>query len=156
MTSLVEFLSRLVRCSSGSALVEATITIPIIISLMVGGVDFGMAFSAHATVGKSVRNAARYLGGFPPSVACSNWAVANAKNLAVYGKVSYVAGDSPLITGWQTDGGTDNNVSVDCSTPSVIVVSAKAPYNTLMLAAVLPGVGILTLSAQHEEQSIGG
>jgi Flp pilus assembly protein TadG len=156
MTSLLEFLSRLARCSSGSALVEATITIPIIISLMAGGVDFGMAFSAHATVGKSVRNAARYLGSLPPSVACSNWAVANAKHLAVYGKVNYVVGDSPLITGWQTDGGTNNNVSVDCSMPSVIVVSAKVPYNTLMLAAVLPGVGTLTLSTQHEEQSNGG
>lgn len=156
MISLVEFLSRLARCSSGSALVEATITIPIIISLMVGGVDFGMAFSAHATMGKSVRDAARYLGSLPPSVACSNWAIANAKNLAVYGKVRYVAGDSPLITGWQTDGGTKNNVSVDCSTPSVIVVSATVPYNTLMLAAVLPAIGTLTLSTQHEEQSIGG
>jgi Flp pilus assembly protein TadG len=156
MTSLVEFVSRLARCSFGSALVEATITIPLVISLMAGGVDFGMAFSAHATVGKSVRDAARYLGSLPPSVACTTWAIANAKNLAVYGKVSYAVGDSPLITGWQTDGGADNNVRVDCSALPFIVVSAKVPYNILMLAAVLPGVGKLTLSTQHVEQSIGG
>ena len=90
MTSLGEFLSRLVRCSSGSALVEATLYMPIAISLMVGGVDFGMAFSAHATVGKSVRDAARYLGSlptWPTPVACStDWAITNAKNLAVLWK----------------------------------------------------------------------
>jgi Flp pilus assembly protein TadG len=156
MTSLVEFLPRLARCSSGSAMVETTVILPIIISLMVGGVDFGMAFSAHATVGKSVRAAARYLGSLPRMAACSTWAIANAKNLAVFGKLNPGAGDSALISGWQTEGGTDNNVSVDCSTPSIIIMSAKAPYNTLMLGALLPGIGTITLSAQHEEQSIGG
>ena len=156
MTSLIEFLSRLARCSSGSAMVETAITMPIMISLMVGGVDFGMAFSAHATIGKSVRDAARYLGGLPTTAACSTWAIANAKNLAVFGKLNPGAGDPGLISGWQTDGGTGNNVSVDCSTPSIIIVSAKAPYRTLMLSAVLPRIGTITLSAQHEEQSIGG
>jgi Flp pilus assembly protein TadG len=156
MTSLLEALTRLARCSSGNALVETTIILPIMISLMAGGVDFGMAFSAHATVGKSVRDAARYLGSLPATAACSTWAIANAKNLAVYGKLSAGPDDSALISGWQTDGETDNNVSVDCSTPSVIIVSAKAPYRTLMLGAVLPRIGTITLSAQHEEQSIGG
>ena len=137
-------------------MVETALTMPIMISLMVGGVDFGLAFSAHATVGKSVRNAARYLGSLPPTAACSTWAIANAKNLAVFGKLSPGAGDSALISGWQTDGGAENNVSVDCSNPSIIVVSAKTPYSTLMLGAVLPGIGTITLSAQHEEQSIGG
>jgi Flp pilus assembly protein TadG len=156
MTSFVKYLSRLARCSSGSAMVETAITLPLMISLMVGGVDFGMAFSAHATVGKSVRNAARYLGSLPTTAACSTWAIANAKNLAVFGKLSPGAGDNVLISGWQTDGGTKNNVSVDCSNPPVIVVSAKVPYSTLMLGAILPGIGTITLSAQHEEQSIGG
>ena len=137
-------------------MVESAITLPLMISLMVGGVDFGMAFSTHATVGKSVRNAARYLGSLPTTAACSTWAIANAKNLAVFGKLSPGAGDSALISGWQTDGGTKNNVTVDCSNPLVIVVSGRAPYSTLMLGAVLPGIGTITLSAQHEEQSIGG
>ena len=67
-------------------MVEMALIMPIMISLMVGGVDFGMAFSAHATMGKSVRNAARYLGSLPKAAACSSWAIANAKNLAVFGK----------------------------------------------------------------------
>jgi Flp pilus assembly protein TadG len=137
-------------------MVETAIILPIMISLMVGGVDFGVAFSAHATVGKSVRDAARYLGSLPTTAACSTWAIANAKNLAVFGVLSPGDGDTALISGWQTDGGTDNNVGVDCSTPSIIIVSAKAPYRTFMLGAVLPGIGTITLSAQHEEQSIGG
>jgi Flp pilus assembly protein TadG len=156
MTSLVELIFRLARCSSGSALVETAIILPIMISLMVGGVDFGMAFSAHAAVGKSVRDAARYLGSLPPTAACSTWAIANAKKLAVFGKLNPGPDDTALISGWQTDGGTGNNVSVDCSTPSVVIVSAEAPYRTLMLGAVLPRIGTMTLSAQHEEQSIGG
>src|SRR5215468_10877208 len=114
MTSLVESLFRRARASSGSALVETAVILPIMISLMVGGVDFGMAFSAHATVGKSVRDAARYLGSLPPwptPVACNNWAQTNAKNLAVYGNLAGTG--SPLIPGWST-----GNVSIsftDCT-----------------------------------------
>jgi Flp pilus assembly protein TadG len=159
MTSLVELLSRLARCSSGSVLVEATIYMPIAISLMVGGVDFGMAFSAQATVEKSVRDAARFLASLPiPPISatrlgCSTWAIAKAKNLAVYGNLS---GTGPaLISGWQTGGGANNQVNVDCSNADKILVSAKAPYTTLMLGAVLPGVGTFTLSAQHEECTDG-
>ncbi len=136
-------------------MVETAITMPIMIALMAGGVDFGMALSAHATVGKSVRTAARYLGSLPTTTACSSWATANAKNLAVFGKLRPGVGDSALISGWQTDGGTDNNVSVDCSNPSVVIVSGRAPYSTFMLGAVWPGIGTITLSARHEEQLIG-
>ena len=151
MNSMARYLSRVVRCTSGSATVEMALIMPIMISLMVGGVDFGMAFSAHATMGKSVRNAARYLGSLPKAAACSSWAITNAKNLAVFGKVSPGAGDSALVSGWRTNGGTDNNVSVDCSTPSIVIVSAKTPYDIL----VLPGAHTITLSTQHEEQLIG-
>jgi Flp pilus assembly protein TadG len=155
MTSLFGLLSKLARCASGSAIVEATIVIPIAISLMAGGVDFGMAFYADATIGKSVRDAARYLGSLPPNVTCSAWAVSKAQNLAIYGNV---AGDgSELISGWTRNGGADNHVTVtvdDCSNPSTVTVSARAPYTTLMLGAILPSVGTLTLSAQHVEQVV--
>jgi hypothetical protein len=167
MIPLVEFLSRLARCAFGSALVEATIYVPIAISLMVGGVDFGRAFFADATVGKSVRDAARYLASLPipptnpTRVGCSTWAIKNAKYLAVYGKVSPNDGDPALISGWManfTSGITvpDTKVKVDCSDASKILVRAHASYIPLMLGAVLPGIGTLSLSAQHEEQAVGG
>src|SRR3974390_2423961 len=116
MNSMAQYLSRIVPCTSGSATVEMAFIMPIMISLMVGGVDFGMAFSAHATMGKSVRNAARYLGSLPKAAACSSWAIANAKNLAVFGKVGPGADDSALISGWRTNGGGDKKGSVDLCT----------------------------------------
>ena len=164
MTSLGEFLSRLVRCSSGSAMVEATLYMPIAISLMVGGVDFGMAFSAHATVGKSVRDAARFLGSLPTTptaVACiggpTGWAATKAKHLAVYGTLDVVAGETPLIPGWSTTNVTVAFNPTDCSSPDFrITVSATATYSPLILGAV-PGIGTtFTLSTQHVQESAGG
>ena len=61
MRSMFKFLLRFASCSSGSALVEMTIVVPVAISLMAGGVDFGLALSTQATGSKSVRDAARYL-----------------------------------------------------------------------------------------------
>src|SRR3974390_1049306 len=116
MNSMARYLSRVVRCTRGSATVEMALIMPIMISLMVGGVDFGMAFSAHATMGKSVRNAARYLGSLPKAAACSSWGIANAKNLAVFGKVGPGADDSALISGWRTNGGAEKNVRVELCT----------------------------------------
>ena len=52
MRSLFKLLARVARCTSGSALVEMTIVVPVAISLMAGGVDFGMAFATLATGSK--------------------------------------------------------------------------------------------------------
>ena len=139
---------------------EATIYMPIAISLMVGGVDFGMALSVHATVGKSVRDAGRYLGSlptWPTPVACTLWAQTRAQHLAVYGTLDTVPGETPLIPGWRTTDVTISFQPADCSNPNyIITVSATARYTTLMLGAVLPGVGTFTLSAQHLQESAGG
>src|SRR5438132_4415015 len=124
MKSLVKFLIQVARCSSGSALVESTLVMPIAISLLFGGLDFGWGFTTWATGQKSVRDASRYLGNLPGSIVsttgtpptwsgCPSWAVTNAKNLAVYGNIA--GSGSALVTGWQVSGGSNNNVSVDCS-----------------------------------------
>lgn len=166
MRPLFNFLLRLGRCSSGSALVEMTIIAPMAISLMVGGVDFGMALSTQATGSKSVRDAARYLAILPASVVCSTQALTNAQRLAVYGNLTGIG--LPLITGWSANGGANNYVNVrfldpnnnfqvtSCNTsPSVIQVQAEFPYRTIMLSAIVPNTGTLTLFAQHEEPSSG-
>src|SRR5450631_3669781 len=67
MKPLFEFFLRLAHCSSGSALVETAIVVPVAISLMAGAVDFGMALSTQTTLSKSVRNAARYMASLPTS-----------------------------------------------------------------------------------------
>ena len=71
MKSLIKPLLRFARCTSGNALVEATIVIPMVISLMAGGVDFGLILSTQATAEKSVRAAARYLATVPPAAVCT-------------------------------------------------------------------------------------
>jgi len=153
MRSLIKIFLRLGRCSSGGAIIESAITMPLAISLMVGVVDFGMGFQAWATGNKSVRDAARYLGSLSQGTACLTSAITNAKNLAVYGNIA--GSGSALVTGWQVNGGTNNNVSVDCSTPGVVVVTANFPYNPLMLPAFMPFTGTVTLSARHEEDIVG-
>jgi hypothetical protein len=122
-------------------MLEMTIVVPMAITLMAGGVDFGMALSTQATLSKSVRDAARYLGNLPASAGCPGWAVTNATALV-------------------TPGAT---VSVDCSTP-VAIVSAQLPYNSIIVGTFCASINqtncttlsAFTLSAQHEERQVGG
>jgi Flp pilus assembly protein TadG len=152
MKSLFKFLLRLARCSSGSALVEMAIIVPVTIALMIGGVDFGWWVSTQATGSKSVRDAARYLGSLPASDC--NAATANAKNLAVYG--SFTAG-TPLIPNWQP-----SDVTVTCPlTQSSVTVFATFPYKSIIVTSAMalyfPALpSTFTLSTQHVEPQVGG
>jgi len=150
MRSLVKTSLRLARCSSGNALVEMTIVVPVTISLAAGGVDFGMALTTQATAGKSVRDAARYLGSLRASEC--NDQISNAQNIAVYGNLSGTG--TALVPNWDANGGANNNVNITCG--STIVVSAKIPYDSIILVSFLPISGTLTLSTQHEEPQLGG
>ena len=58
---MFDLLRRLAGCTSGAATLEAAIVLPVAISLMVGGVEFGNLFLTYGTAAKSVRDAARYL-----------------------------------------------------------------------------------------------
>jgi len=154
MKPLFNLFLRLARCSSGNAFVEMAIILPVAISLMAGGVDFGLWASTQATGSKSVRNAARYMGSLPTNIGCPGWAVQNAQYLAVYGQMN--AG-TPLIPTWQT-----SNVTVTCApftdaegnAVTTVTVRATFPYNSIMLATFLRA-GSLTLSTQHEELQVG-
>jgi Flp pilus assembly protein TadG len=140
-----------------------SIIIPVAISLMAGGVDFGWWVSTQATGSKSVRDAARYLATLPTSIsACSNpQAVANAQSLAVYGKLGGVDGtDTPLVPGWQMNGGTNNNVTVTCpgsadcpSGSQFVCVTAYFPYNSLIHTWL--SIPPTTLIAKHKEVQVG-
>ena len=150
MRSLFKSLLRLARCSSGNALVEMTIVVPVAISLMVGGVDFGLALSTQATAAKSVRNAARYMGSQRAGDCTAQ--IASAQNLAVYGNLAGTG--NPLVPNWNASGGTNNNVNITCG-PSIIV-SAKIPYTSIIGATFLPIGSTYTLGTQHEEPQVGG
>jgi len=127
-----------------------TIIVPVAISLMAGGVDFGLALTTQATASKSVRDAARYLGSLRASEC--NDQISNAQNIAVYGNLSGTG--TALVPNWDANGGANNNVNITCG--STIVVSAKIPYDSIILVSFLPISGTLTLSTQHEEPQLGG
>jgi hypothetical protein len=141
---------------------------PLVISLMVGSTDFGRAFAVSSTADKSLRNAARYLARVPcgsgapgsctsATTTICGWGLTNAKNLAVYGKLTVSAGDQPLIPGWSTSNITLTLPTNNCSallSPTVIRLEATVPFTGLMLGAV--GLSnAITMHVQHEERWIG-
>jgi hypothetical protein len=138
------------RCTSGTATLEGAIVIPVAISLMAGGVEFGQLFSAYGTAEKSMRDAARYLARVPQTGICT-WGRQNARNLALYGNLSGTG--NPLIPTW-TDP-TTVDVYPSCPPPSdVIDLRANVPYTGLMFGAI--GLSnVWTLYAKHQERFIG-
>jgi Flp pilus assembly protein TadG len=140
---MFKFLLRLAHCSSGSALLEMAIIIPVAISLMAGGIHFGWALSTQATVNKSVRDAARYLSTLPAGAVCG-WGQSNAANLVTQN----LSGSSVTITTNQP-----NNSCPTCpsTTPPgacfTIIVTATFPYKSIFLTH--------TMIAQHQEPWIG-
>jgi len=159
MTSLFDLLLRLVRCTSGTAALEGALVMPVAIALMAGGVEFGRVYSTASTADKSMRSAARYLARVPcDPTGCGicGWGLTNAKNLAVYGKLTVAAGDQPLIKGWSTSNVTLQQPS-DCGAlpnPTIIQLKATVPFTAIMLSAV--GLSnTITMNVQHEERWIG-
>jgi hypothetical protein len=147
-------LLKLARCTSGTATLEGIIVLPLAISLMAGGVEFGRIFAAYGTADKSMRDASRYLARVQLGHV-SGWGLDNAKSLAVYGKIGGTDADTPLIPGWTPDTITCSTCAdVDAGNTDVIHLQAAVPYTVLMLSVVgLPNA--YTLSVQHEERFIG-
>ena len=142
MKSLCRLMVQLARCTSGSALVEMTIILPIMVALMGGAVDFGMAYSTQATLGKSARDAARYLAGLPSNAYCQSWAVGNAKSLV------------KAIIPSATVNVTFNPSSCPGVPSAVITVQVQDDYDSVILSTFLPTKFVLV--AQHEEVQVGG
>ena len=162
----LRFLRELARCTSGSAVLEGALVVPVAIVLMAGGVEFGRLFSAYGTANKSMRDAARYLARVPDkdsggTLTIANicgWGLDNAKNLAMYGKMNPTTGvDQPVIPGW-TDPTTITLQSPNCGAapaePIIIDLRAAVPYSGFMFTVV--GLSnTWTLSVKHQERSIG-
>ena len=159
MKPLFRFFVQLKRCSSGSALVETTVVMPVLILLMVGAVDFGLTFTTHATAQKTVRDATRYLSRVPESEICG-WGLNKAKHLAVTGTLDPTV-TTPVIGGYTEDMVTLTKPTAgECAAlPANIVVRLEAsiPYTAPMLASVgfFGFTNAFTINVAHEEQSIG-
>lgn len=155
----------------GVAMIEAAIVIPMLIFIMVGVMDFGLAYSDLTTAQQSIRNTGRYLSKLPSSRICT--AIGNeGKNLAVYGKTSPGTSDLPLITGWAKSG--TGNITIVAkeiasnditATETTGCTASEPPYRRIVITATVPYTSIawsvlglpgsINLSAQHEERWIG-
>jgi Flp pilus assembly pilin Flp len=156
MSNARHTLRRFARDTSGTALVEMAIVLPLALSLMIGGVEFGRVLSVYSTADKSVRNAARYLARVPETGVCS-WGLTYARNLALYGVGNPGQDDEPLIASWTAPG------SITLTAPAcgsftddtILVLDAAVPFDVFMLSA-LPGLSnSFTLSLRHEERHVG-
>jgi Flp pilus assembly protein TadG len=157
MKRVLKFFLRFAHCSSGNAMVEMTLITPIAISLMAGGVDFGMALATQATGSKSIHDAARYLASLPATAVCggTTWGVTNAQNLAVYGNIAGTG--NSLISGWSTDKVHVSYTSGCTNSPPQafnITVTATFTYNPIILTPLVPIASSYTMSATHQEASI--
>ena len=152
MRSILDLVGRALRCSSGTASIEAVLVLPVSIALMAGGTEFARGFSHYSTADKAMRGAARYLARVPEDAICS-WGLNNARNLAVYGKL-VPGGADPLIPGWTTD--TVTSPTCDGAFPAEIVIQLQTslPFTFEMLSAV--GLSNeITINVKHEERHIG-
>jgi hypothetical protein len=167
MKAILGSMYKFLRCNSGTATLEGALVIPVATMLMAGAVEFGQLFSIYGTAAKSMRDATRYLARVPQAHICDNWALNNAKDLAVYGKLNPTNADQPLIPNWTPEYISSSNSG---ESSSLILVSPNCPsadssFMIIELSAAVPYAGSMfgvirlsntwTLNVKHQERSIG-
>ena len=80
----------------GQSLLEFAITLPILLLLAAGTIEFGRAFYQYNTLSKAVREAARYMASKP----YNSTERTNAARIAVYGNVTGTG--TPILPGLTT------------------------------------------------------
>lgn len=129
----------LLKYQRGLAMVEAAITLPFLIFVMLAATEFTNAFVTHTTLTKAVRDGARWAAEDAVNFSTRQWELdanlkADIRNLVVYGNKG---GTGAAIV----PGLTAANVSVDrLGTTSNVEVSVTYPYSGL-LGSVLPTFG---------------
>jgi hypothetical protein len=160
---MITFILRLRDCTSGSALLEATIVFPVVLVLMVGVIDIGRAIQDYHTADKSMRSAARYLARVPADATCA-WGWDRAQNLAMYGTINPeeqngVIVSPPLILGWTDKNTLTLNRDPVCADapgdPMTIAISADVPIPTPFITAIGMSSSV-NVRVRHEERHIGG
>lgn len=124
----------------GLALVEAAITLPFLIFVMLAASEFTFAFVQHTTLTKAVRDGARFVAEEAINRATGQveWTAAlqdGAKNLVVYGNKSGAGAGTPVVPGLSVVDVAVNNLG-----GNNFEVSVTYPY-TGILGSVLPTFG---------------
>lgn len=161
-------LGRLWRNDKGTALVEATLVVPVILTLAAGVYEFSWYFYKQQLVETGVRDAARYLArtapdSDPPTNPCSDAAkVTIAQNIATYGIAAPAANDKLRVATWNPA-----DVTLTCTTiansagnylgaASIYIVTASTSFPDPSLGFFsLLGLSPPDLSASHAQRSIG-
>jgi Flp pilus assembly protein TadG len=151
--------------AEGSVLIEATVLLPMLLTLMLGLFEFSWYFHKQQLVESGVRDAARYLarvaldGTNPCSLTTPVDFAANARNIAVTGLSS---GGTARVPGWTT-----GNVTLSCATfnnsgaayeggATIYLVTASTNFADPALGFFgLLSLTAPNLSASHVERSIG-
>jgi len=124
----------------GVAIVEFTVTLPLLLLLILVTVEFGRAFMQYNTLTKAVRDGVRYLAseailGQTGIVVIDTQLVSSARNLVVYGNVTGTG--SPALPGLS---GADITV-VAGANPGDIVVRAAYSYDPVFFTLPMFGLG---------------
>lgn len=156
-------LRRLARENAGGALVELTLLMPLLLTLLCGMAEFGLMLRQYGVLDKGVRDAARFVARAAGTTPCPSpgWSGAvetAAKNLVLTGSPT---GGSPLIK-TLTDPSVVSLSASSCQPgfrgPAAgvysVTVTAGAPYEDLGLLSFL-GLDPPTLTVSHEQLVIG-
>ena len=153
------------RDAEGSVLIEATILMPFLVTLMFGLFEFSWYFHKQQLVEAGVRDAARYLarvapdGTNPCTLTTPIDFAATARNIAVTGVAS---GGTARVPGWTT-----GSVNLSCTTfnnsgatydggATIYLVTATTNFADPTLGYFgLLNLTARNLSASHTERSIG-
>lgn len=169
-----ETLSTLARdlaaAEDGVSLVEFTLVMPLLFSLLAGFLEFGRVIQHHQVIEKQMRAAARYLARVPDigqsgdgtCVATPGSAADAARSLALYGTLS--DGTTPLIAYWDDPASVciEGPEAVDVTdeagttfTVDTVAVETAVAYQDLGFLSLLGLGDTITLRARHEEPYIG-
>jgi Flp pilus assembly protein TadG len=170
---MVSLLKRLIREDRGTAVLEAAVVFPLLMTLGFGAFEFSNAFFEHQEITTGVRDAARYLAREATTAAnptCGTAIPASqglAQNLAVYGNI---AGSTPARVPTWTTGEVAitvttqaNPIDPNTSEPTyrgpdplcIITVKATVPYPQLGFMGAI-GLTAPTFTVAHFERWIGG
>jgi hypothetical protein len=152
--------------ADGSALVEASILVPLLIVLFFGVFEFSWYFHKQQLVEIGVRDAARYLAAASSDPCANATLLTNAKNLATTGSIDASLPDR--VAGWNPgdvqipcpsgfDVPNPGNTTYNCAnspTCHVVYVTTTIPDPALGYFALLGG-RVPNISASHAERAIG-
>ena len=114
------------RALRGVAIVEMTVALPVLLVLMLVGVELTRAFVQFHVLTHSVRDASRFLSkeskpGSSGNVILTNTVIQQTRNLVVYGNIGGTG--SPILQGLAT-----GNIDVAVAGPDEVLVAAQYTY----------------------------